>query len=320
MKESCGVVAIASRNNVAESLYISLMALQHRGQEAAGIALYNGKIETYKGLGLVEEAFRKFDLKELKGNVGIGHTYYSVKISSPENAQPTLLHTSAGDIAIAHNGIIVNSSELKEELMNLFPEQIYREHLFIPLFKIDDSLYIAIANPLDTDLINTLSIQSNLDIHPLFSSPSAILEVINRFFGPDDKYFNIQDLIVSPQAIQRLPFWRESERVKVNLPIEFKPQDDRVLLVSSAYIPATCSDISMSGKAMGIKTFLFLPPQTELLIRFPSIDSQYQAKGEVVHCNMEERVRYFLGVKFLEMREDIIRKILEEGKGLDIKL
>jgi len=117
MKESCGVVAIASRNNVAESLYISLMALQHRGQEAAGIALYNGKIETYKGLGLVEEAFRKFDLKELKGNVGIGHTYYSVKISSPENAQPTLLHTSAGDIAIAHNGIIVNSSELKEELM-----------------------------------------------------------------------------------------------------------------------------------------------------------------------------------------------------------
>lgn len=117
MNENCGVVAIASRNRAAESIFLALMALQHRGQEAAGIAVFDGGIKNFRGLGLVQEAFREFEIDGIEGNVGIGHVYYSVKISMPENAQPTLLHTHAGDIAIAHNGIITNSEKLKEELM-----------------------------------------------------------------------------------------------------------------------------------------------------------------------------------------------------------
>ncbi len=118
MNEKCGVVAIASNGNVAHSIFIALTALQHRGQEAAGMALYdNGKIECYRGLGLVGDAFKDFDMEKIEGQRGIGHVYYSVKISTPENAQPTLLHTSAGDIAIAHNGIITNSGILKKELL-----------------------------------------------------------------------------------------------------------------------------------------------------------------------------------------------------------
>ncbi len=117
MNECCGVVAVASRNKVAENIYIALMALQHRGQEAAGMAIFNKKIENFKGLGLVDEAFKRINLQEINGNVGIGHVYYSIKISSPENAQPTLLQTPVGEIAIAHNGIITNWKKLKEELM-----------------------------------------------------------------------------------------------------------------------------------------------------------------------------------------------------------
>ncbi|HHF56233.1 MAG TPA: amidophosphoribosyltransferase [Thermoplasmatales archaeon] len=117
MNEKCGVVAIASRNRAAESIFLALMALQHRGQEAAGIAVFDEGIKNFRGLGLVQEAFREFEIDEIEGNVGIGHVYYSVKISAPENAQPTLLHTHAGDIAIAHNGIITNSEKLKKELM-----------------------------------------------------------------------------------------------------------------------------------------------------------------------------------------------------------
>jgi len=81
------------------------------------IAVFDGGIKNFRGLGLVQEAFREFEIDGIEGNVGIGHVYYSVKISMPENAQPTLLHTHAGDIAIAHNGIITNSEKLKEELM-----------------------------------------------------------------------------------------------------------------------------------------------------------------------------------------------------------
>ncbi len=117
MNENCGVVAIASRNRAAESIFLALMALQHRGQEAAGIAVFDGEIKNFRGLGLVQEAFRNINFNNINSGMGIGHVYYSIKISTPENAQPTLLHTNAGDIAIAHNGIITNSEKLKEELM-----------------------------------------------------------------------------------------------------------------------------------------------------------------------------------------------------------
>jgi len=117
MNECCGVVAVASRNRVAENIYIALMALQHRGQEAAGMDIFNRKIENFNGIGLVNEAFKGVNLQEINGNVGIGHVYYSVKISSPENAQPIILQTPVGEIAIAHNGIITNWKKLKEELL-----------------------------------------------------------------------------------------------------------------------------------------------------------------------------------------------------------
>ncbi len=120
MRERCGVVAAATKGNVVETIYLALIALQHRGQEAAGIAAYDKNregINSIKGLGLVSEAFKEGELADLKGKKGIGHTYYSQQISSPANAQPTIVHTSSGDIGIAHNGIITNAHELKKKLM-----------------------------------------------------------------------------------------------------------------------------------------------------------------------------------------------------------
>jgi len=120
MRERCGVVAAASRGDVAPAVYFCLNALQHRGQEAAGIAVYDRDercIKTYKGLGLVNEAFRDLDVSQIGGSRGIGHTYYSIKLSTPQNAQPTVVQTASGDIALAHNGIITNAAELKKSLM-----------------------------------------------------------------------------------------------------------------------------------------------------------------------------------------------------------
>lgn len=140
MNEKCGVVAISSRKNVAEKIYFALIAMQHRGQEAAGIALYDGEIKVYRGMGLVEEAFSRTNFEELKGNAGIGHVYYSIKISTPENAQPLIMHTSVGDIAIAHNGIIVNSSEIKEEMMKRGYNFVYGSEEEIIAYMLSDYL------------------------------------------------------------------------------------------------------------------------------------------------------------------------------------
>jgi len=117
LKEECGVVAIAGNKSVSEDLYLSLKSLQHRGQEAAGIATYLNKLYLYKNSGMVEEVFNINKVHALKGNVGIGHVRYSTKGSSvPLNAQPFKAKTTQGDIAIAHNGEIVNANELKEKM------------------------------------------------------------------------------------------------------------------------------------------------------------------------------------------------------------
>ncbi len=117
-KEACGVVAINANKDVASYIYYALRALQHRGQEAAGIAVYNKGMKVKKGPGLVDQVFTDDDIQKLQGKTGIGHTYYSIKVSKPENAQPQLMETAIGDIAIAHNGIIVNSQELVSRLKN----------------------------------------------------------------------------------------------------------------------------------------------------------------------------------------------------------
>jgi amidophosphoribosyltransferase len=115
-KEKCGVVALASKSKSSTYIYYCLRALQHRGQEAAGITTFSKKIQTHKGLGLLANTFGDKDLNELKGKKGIGHTYYSIKLSKPENAQPTIIETEMGEMALAHNGILVNAEKLKRKL------------------------------------------------------------------------------------------------------------------------------------------------------------------------------------------------------------
>jgi amidophosphoribosyltransferase len=118
-RDACGVVAIyAPDEDVARLTYYALYALQHRGQESAGIAISDGQtIVVYKELGLVAQVFDELVLKSLRGYVAIGHTRYSTTGSSSwENAQPTFKSSPAGQIALAHNGNLVNSVDLKRWL------------------------------------------------------------------------------------------------------------------------------------------------------------------------------------------------------------
>lgn len=118
MREACGVVAIKCKQDVASYVYYALRALQHRGQEACGIAVYSGSLEVKRGIGLVSDVISSEDINNMPSKSGIGHTYYSIKVSKPENVQPQFMKTSIGDIAIGHNGIIVNSGILVSKLKN----------------------------------------------------------------------------------------------------------------------------------------------------------------------------------------------------------
>lgn len=118
--DECGVIAIyAPQEDVARMAYFGLYALQHRGQEAAGIAVANGQeIHIHKGLGLVSQVFNPLQLGQLNGHFAIGHTRYSTTGSSSlRNVQPFLIDTQYGPLSMAHNGNITNATELRQELL-----------------------------------------------------------------------------------------------------------------------------------------------------------------------------------------------------------
>lgn len=118
--DECGVFGVwAPGEEVARLTYFGIYALQHRGQESAGIAASDGsKILVYKDMGLVSQVFKDRDLASLQGHLALGHVRYSTAgMSSWHNAQPTLGPTAFGTLAMAHNGNLVNTRSLLEELL-----------------------------------------------------------------------------------------------------------------------------------------------------------------------------------------------------------
>src|SRR6202046_1640078 len=118
LREECGVVAIHGHPDAARQVYLGLYALQHRGQESAGIATANGyNLSNIKGMGLVSEIFTEDVLRKLPGEMAIGHTRYSTTGDSALlNAQPIRVESTKGLIAIAHNGNLVNLGNLRAKL------------------------------------------------------------------------------------------------------------------------------------------------------------------------------------------------------------
>jgi amidophosphoribosyltransferase len=166
-QDACGVFGVwAPEEEVAKLTYFGLFALQHRGQEAAGIAVSDGSgVVVYKDLGLVSQVFDEPTLASLRGHLAIGHTRYSTTGGSNwENAQPTIRATTAGTtIALAHNGNLVNTAELAREVADR---------------GLDANGFSEIGATSDTALVTTL-----LAGHPDLSVEAAALEVLPRLRG-----------------------------------------------------------------------------------------------------------------------------------------
>ena len=124
IEDKCGIVGFHSNDeskDIASLVYYCLYALQHRGQESAGIATFNPKkgLNYYCGMGLITDVFKDYEIQNLQGNMAIGHVRYSTTGQSKlENSQPFVTDFDDGFIAMAHNGDIVNSAELKEEFIS----------------------------------------------------------------------------------------------------------------------------------------------------------------------------------------------------------
>ncbi|MBF2067862.1 MAG: amidophosphoribosyltransferase [Calothrix sp. C42_A2020_038] len=146
-EEACGVFGIyAPGEDVAKLTYFGLYALQHRGQESAGIATFEGdRVHLYKDMGLVSQVFNESILSELLGTIGVGHTRYSTTGSSRKvNAQPAVAETRLGNLALAHNGNLVNTVQLRDELI--------RDNINLVTTTDSEMIAYAIAQEIDSGL------------------------------------------------------------------------------------------------------------------------------------------------------------------------
>lgn len=183
MKEECGVVGVLMHTADAKAkpsslqIYYALYALQHRGQESTGITVKNGdKLKSIKGMGLVPEVYSKDELLKLEGRLGVGHVRYSTTgDSNIVNCQPLMVNYKNGNLAIAHNGNLVNAEELRDELES------------------EGRIFITSS---DTEVIAHLLVKALLIHDPL----ESIKEVMSMLKGSyslaimiDDRLFAVRD-------------------------------------------------------------------------------------------------------------------------------
>ncbi len=196
-QDACGVFGVwAPGDEVAKLTYFGLYALQHRGQESAGIAVSDGShIVVYKDMGLVSQVFTEASLESLRGHVAIGHTRYSTTGSSVwENAQPTFRATATGHLALGHNGNLTNTHELQHRL-----DSLSKTSGELPL----GTDYSATS---DTDVLAAL-----IASHPDLSIESAALEELPRVRGAFSLVFMDDDTLYGardPQGIRPLVLGR----------------------------------------------------------------------------------------------------------------
>ncbi|HBI05391.1 MAG TPA: amidophosphoribosyltransferase, partial [Paenibacillaceae bacterium] len=118
LNEECGVFGVYNHPDAPSLTYYGIHALQHRGQESAGICASNGEVFTnHRGMGLVTEAFNNNELSRIHGHISIGHVRYTTAGESKlENAQPLIFKYSGGNLALAHNGNLVNADQIRYQL------------------------------------------------------------------------------------------------------------------------------------------------------------------------------------------------------------
>ena len=197
-QDACGVFGVwAPGEDVAKLTYYGIYALQHRGQESAGIAVSNGRqILVYKDMGLVSQVFDESTLEALKGHLAIGHARYSTTGASTwHNAQPTFRPTPDGSIALAHNGNLTNTRELAEMVRALPDERGDLDH----------------ARNLETSTNDTSLVTALLAHHPDQSLEERALELLPQVRGAFSFVWMTENALYAardPQGIRPLVLGR----------------------------------------------------------------------------------------------------------------
>lgn len=239
------------------------------------------------------------------------------------NTLVRLGYMSEEDIAVffAHESGIsyvkVSDYKINEEIIRLFNEDYCRQNSVIPLFKIKDTLFVASSNPFDAALLDALTKISGCPVELLLASDRLIREALDSYWGLEDKVFDSAKFIFKQTPMQGVGFWRESERLPLNIPVTIKTEDKSIALCYGSSMEGYTHDISHSGTAIGLQVLVFLPKGINISLELSpggslsNVCPILKVKGEIVYCRMEKGQHYFLGIKFTEISEEIRSQLIE---------
>ena len=211
----------------------------------------------------------------------------------------------------------ISDYKLSDEVIRLLSEDYCRQNTVIPLFKIKDTLFVACSNPLDTVVVDNLAKLSGCNIELLLSSSHSIQQALDLYWGPEEKSFKMLKFMFNPVPLKGLSFWRESERIDLNIPVNLAIEDESVVLHYSSPIEGYSRNISSNGTAVALEVFLFLPKGINVSLEFrpkdsPSSNSKViKVKGEIVYSRMEKGQRYLLGIRFTQIEEEARQRLLK---------
>jgi hypothetical protein len=217
----------------------------------------------------------------------------------------------------ALNYVCLPEYKINADVFRGLSESFCREYQCIPLFKVNNTLYVACYDPFNTALLDRLAALSEAAVEPLIASPRAILQALDLYYGPQEDFFKLENLLFRKNPLRGVPFHRESGRRKLTIPVHIFLEGQEVQLNDASPLDGVSCNISESGMAVGLQVFLFLPKGLKVAIDFKldsgilSVGEMIRAKGEIVYCNIQEGKRYYLGIKFTELSNEGKNKLLK---------
>ena len=201
----------------------------------------------------------------------------------------------------------ISDYKINQDTLVLLDKDFCIQNCVIPLFKVQNTLFVACSNPLNAALMDSLARMSNSNIEPLISNAHAISGALDLYWGLENKIFEVEQFIVKQNPLEGLGLWRQAKRLSLRIPVTIKPECEPITMSDS--IEGSTRDISDNGTSVGVEVFLFLPRGLKIALDFksvPEINSAArvsQAKGEIIHSRMEKGGYYFLGIKLTEIQD-----------------
>ncbi len=210
----------------------------------------------------------------------------------------------------------VSDYAIDQAVLRLIEEDFALQNQIIPLFKLDNTLFVACSNPLGTAVLDSAAKMSGCVIEPLVAEAHAILGALDLYWRQDEKGFELAKFIIKKTAVQGVVQWRGAQRIPLELPFELKILSDEIVLLSRKEISGKTFNISADGGAIGVLTDIFLPQGLIVVIsltviegRQPVAERLRELRAQVVRSEMIRSCQYLLAIKLLNSSEAIKKEL-----------